>query len=52
MKQKSRYLVINPDQEVVATNESKSKTADQAEQYTDGFYSSSTDNDNDELRMI
>lgn len=42
MKEKSRYLVINPDQKEV---EEKIDKVDRNQEYTDGFYSSSSDND-------
>ena len=52
MKANSRYLVINPDQDKAQVPVSKSKTQNTVQEYTDGFYSSSTDNENDELKMI
>ena len=42
MKEKSRYLVINPDQK---DPEEKSHKVDGDQEYTEGFYSSSSDND-------
>ena len=52
MKANSRYLVINPGQDKAQVPVSKSKTQNMVQEYTDGFYSSSTDNENDELKMI
>ena len=52
MKANSRYLVINPGQDKAQVPVSKSKTQNTVQEYTDGFYSSSTDNENDELKMI
>ena len=44
MKEKSRYFVINPDQE--DAGEEKSDKFDGNQEYTNGFYSSSS-SDND-----
>ena len=55
MKENSRYFVINPDHqgsEDLASG-AKSKVLKQDEvEYTDGFYSSSTENENEEIKMI
>ena len=53
MKANSRYCVINPDQDQVQVPPvTKSMKHNSVQEYTDGFYSSSTDNENDEIKMM
>ena len=53
MKANSRYCVVNPDHDKIqalpVTKRIKNSTV---QEYTDGFYSSSTDNENDEIKMM
>ena len=53
MKANSRYCVVNPDHDKIqvppVTKRMKNSTV---QEYTDGFYTSSTDNENDEIKMM
>ena len=53
MKANSRYCVVDPDHDKFqAPPVTKSMKNSTVQEYTDGFYSSSTDNENDEIKMM